>query len=124
MIAVDEAALECDLCETYHIMDYRELPARRAALFACGLPPDSRIMRKLDGAPAGPELLLLARICDALHVLIWQNTRDGMEGRNPPQSIFRAMMATVNPEPEAVGFDSPEDFNEWREAITRGNDNG
>ena len=81
-------------------------------------------MRKLDGAPAGPELLLLARICDALHVLIWQNTRDGMEGRNPPQSIFRAMMATVNPEPEAVGFDSPEDFNEWREAMTRGNDNG
>lgn len=119
MIAVDEAALRCDFLEIYHIMDYRTLPARQAALFACGLPERSRIVRKLTGAAAAPETLLLAVIADALRVLVWQNTRDGAEGRNQPRSIVEALTGPK----ETEGFDSAEDFIAWRASMLDGGDN-
>lgn len=121
MIAVDEAALVCDLAETYHIMDYKALPARQAALFACGLGPDSRIMRRMGGVPATMTELLLARICDGINVLCWQNTPNGRDGVDPPASIFQAIMAAGEEKAPGPGFDSPEDFEEWRDAMLRGN---
>lgn len=119
MIATDEAALRCDFAETYRILDYRELPARRAALFACGLPAGSRIMRKLSGAELTPEQLLLAIIADALRILIWQNTEDGHAGRNLPVSILDTMRRGGET-PEGVGFDTPEEFNAWRDSLMQG----
>lgn len=120
MIAVDEAALRCDMLETYHIFDYRALPARQAALFACGLKESSRIMRKLSGAPAAFESMMLALIADALRILVWQNTKDGMNGSNIPDSILAAML-NRDPEDE-TGFGSVEEFNAWRDSILKGED--
>lgn len=116
MIAADDAALRCDFLEFYHILDYRTLPARRAAVFACGLPERSRIVRKLSGAAASPDTILLAVIADALRVLVWQNTRAGAEGRNPPKSILEALSG---PKPSG-GFDSAEEFLAWRESMLGG----
>lgn len=119
MMTTDEAALRCDMLETYHILDWRALPARQAALFACGLGEGSRIMRKLSGAPAGPEILLLATIADALRLLVWQNTEDGVNGRNQPRSILDTMTGRSG---GGQGFDTVEEFNAWRESMLGGDD--
>ena len=113
MIAVDEAALECDLMETYSIQDYRALPARRAALFAYGLRENSRIKKRLAGASVSLETMLLAVCADALNTLVWFQTEDGRSGENRPVSFAR-LLRGADEEDEAVGFDSPEDYDVWR----------
>ena len=114
MIAKDEGALICDFAETYHIFDYRALPARRAALFAHGLGERSRIRRKLSGKGISVETQLLALVADELQVLIWQNSRDGVHGRNRPKSILSALMGETV---ESVGFVSAEEFEAWRASM-------
>lgn len=116
MIATDEDALACDMMETYRIADYRALPARRAALFASGLREDSRIRRKISGAPASLETLLLARIADSLAMLVWFGSSDGAEGINRPRSILAALRGDPA-EGETVGFASAEDFEAWRASM-------
>lgn len=115
MIAVDEAALQCDFMETYHVPDYRALPARQAALFACGLRSDSRIKMKLAGAKVRPETLLLALIADATRLCAWLQSTDGARGENQPQSITAKLLPES--ESETVGFDSPEAFDAWRASM-------
>lgn len=117
MINTDEAALRCDFLETYHVMDYRALPARQAALFACGLGTGSRIMKKLSGMSVDLQTLLLALIGDAARLLVWQNTEDGIKGRNRPRSIVDQLLSGPH---EAVGFDSPEAFDAWRAQMIGG----
>ena len=116
-MAVDEAALRCDMLETYHIFDYRALPMRQAALFAGGLHEDSRIMRKLSGAPASFNTIMLASIADSLRILIWQNTENGANGTNMPDSILSALF---DQQREKVGFDSAADFDSWRQSLLNG----
>ena len=123
MIALDEAALRCDFLETYHIMDYRALPARQAALFACGLREDSRIMRKLSGAAVGLEAMLLAVIADAVRLLVWQNTENGLKGKNPPVSILDTLIGADRSE-DGPGFDSAEEFEAWRAGMIGGGSDG
>ena len=118
MVAADEAALRCDFAEVYHVLDYRALPARQAALFACGLPDGSRIVRRLTGASAAQETVLLAAIADAVRILVWQNTRDGMDGRNPPPSILTAI--TADKKTDGIGFASAEEFDAWRSGMLGG----
>ena len=64
MISVDEEALICDFAETYHIYDYRSLPARRAATFAVGLRDDSRIKMKMAGMNVSMDSIMIAAIAD------------------------------------------------------------
>jgi len=121
MIAADEEALICDFAETYRLYDYRELPARRAALLACGLRPSSRIMQKMTGARAPIDTLLQAIIADALKILVWQNTRDGAKGRNRPASILASLLGDADDDPE--GFDTAAEFEAWHAAMLGGDRN-
>ena len=66
MISIDKESLECDLLETYGIYDMRELPINRVALFSNGLKDDSRIYKKMNGANADMNTLILAGILDRL----------------------------------------------------------
>ena len=119
MISADEAALRCDFAETYHVLDYRALPARQAALLACGLGPGSRIMKTLSGARIGPDTALLAVIADALRILVWQATEDGHKGRNQPRSILAALTGGKS-SGSGEGFATPEEFEAWRAAMLEG----
>ena len=114
MVGLDEDALTCDFAEVYHVLSWRALPARTAAALAMGLGPDSRIMRKLSGVPIAIDTLLLATIADALHVLVWQRTKDGASGRNRPVLIAEKLLETPA---EDLGFDSIEAFHSWRESM-------
>ena len=115
MIVLDESALICDFAETYHILDWRSLPARQAAILAAGLRPDARIMMKLGGTKAGQDTLLLAMCADTLQILAWQNTEDGHKNRNRPKSVAKLLTARQ----EKAGFATAEEFRAWRARIVR-----
>lgn len=117
MLSVDKAALLCDMAETYHIYNLRALPARQIAIYASGLKEDSRIMRKLSGAPTPFNTMLLAIIADAVRLLVWQNTKDGANGTNVPVSIFSTL---VNKEEKEEGFSSVAEFEAWRNSLLGG----
>lgn len=121
MIVTDRDAWMCDLAETYHIFNYRELPCKTAALFSCGLRDDSRIKKKLSGdTKENTEEMLLAIIADRLGTLVWFNSEDGAKRRNRPKSILSALIGEEEKK-EVQAFDSGKDFEaEWNEITGEG----
>lgn len=124
MVAIDESALICDFAERYHVLDWRALPVKTAAALARGLGADSRIMRKISGAPADSATLLLAAIADALHLLVWQNTEAGVKGKNRPKSLLKMICGKDQSAENGEGFDTAEEFEVWRASMTGGVNNG
>ena len=121
MVGLDEDALICDFAETYHIFNWRQLPARMAATLAMGLGPDSRIFKKINEAPAPVDTLLLAMIADSLRILLWRGTKDGQKGKNPPDSILQKLYGTAVKKTEDLeGFDTVDDFEKWRAEMIGG----
>lgn len=120
MAAADEDALRCDFAQVYRVLDFRRLPLRTAAVLACGLPEDSRIIRKLSGSRIDVTTALLARIFDGVMILAWQNTEDGHKGRNPPKSLFEHLTREDDDTTRAQGFASAADFRAAWAAITAG----
>ena len=114
MIKVDENALICDLAETYHIFDYRQLPPSKVAIFCIGLRDDSRIKMKLSGSKVSPNILLLSGIIDRLNLLLWTKTKDAEKGWNRPKSILDQL---YDKESEVSAFASGEDFEKERQRI-------
>lgn len=119
MLATDEDALVCDFAETYRILDFRMLSVKQAAVLACGLRADSRIMQRLAGLQAPVNTFLLGAIADALKILVWQNTADGVRGRNRPGSILAALLGSVDDEPPE-GFETAAEFEAWHAAMLGG----
>ena len=115
MIARNENALICDFAETYHIYDWRELPVKRAAIYAAGLPDDSRIKRELAGVKLKTDALLLAQIADALNILVWFKTEDGHRNVNRPKSILQSLMEDDTQ--KYMEFDSIEEYEAARKRI-------
>ena len=121
MIRADETALICDLAETYGILDWRALPLKTAAALSSGLRESSRIKMKIAGVQADQETLLLAAAVDRLSLLVWAKTKDGINGRNRPDSIFEKL--TGRPEEdkkdETIAFDNGEAFRAaWEKAVS------
>lgn len=57
---------------------------------------------------------LQALTIDKLSVLIWQKTKDGVKGRNIPESLYRKLEGLDdNKKAELQKFESEEDFLEW-----------
>lgn len=106
------------MAETYHILDWRALPARLAATLATGLRDNSRVKMQYSGAKAGTDTLLLATCADALKILVWQNTKDGRKGHNPPKSILSSLIDPADTG-DTKGFDSPADFTAWRNEMLK-----
>lgn len=125
MIRADADALACDMAETYGIYDMRTLPLSRAAVFACGLRGDARIIQAVAGISGSAESridrMLLAVIADGVNTLAWQNTKDGHKGKNRPESLFSALFKKEEKTRDSVrAFDSPEAFQAAWKAATGG----
>lgn len=116
MIRTDEDALICDLAETYHIYDYKQLPATLVAVFSFGLPESSRIKLKMSGQLVPLETMLLAGISDTVSMLLWINSKDGQKGVNRPSSTVSALTNQSNKN-ESVAFNSGEDFERVRNKL-------
>lgn len=114
MIIADEDALICDFAETYGIYDYRQLPLRKAAVFASGLRDDSRIKMKLSGLNADPQTIMNAAAVDRLGLLVWMQSKDGAKGRNRPVSILNRILNPTKEKNRVVAFHSGQAFeDEW-----------
>lgn len=113
MVSEDEDSLICDFAQYYHILDYRELGLNKAVILASGLPPESRIMKKLMDQKYDINTMLLANIADSMALNVWTKTKDAAKNRNRPQSITKAL--TQSKEKEAKAFSSPAEFEaEWK----------
>lgn len=112
MIDTDEDALMCDFAEYYHVYNYRQLKPSYAATLAAGLREGSRIRTILGGLPVPMPLYVQMAQNDALNLIAWLNTKDGVEGKNRPKSILAAINGTDNS--IVQGYSSGEDFmKEW-----------
>lgn len=112
MINTDEDALFCDFAETYHVFDYTALPPITAARLASGLRDTSRIRIKMSGTDITLNTSLLAAAVDALALLVWQNTKDGIKGTNRPKSVLSVLLDSKD-ENKVIGFKSAD---EWQAA--------
>lgn len=119
MMVIDEDALICDLAETYHIFDYRELPCTKVALFAAGLRENSRIKMKIAGMKYPLETMVEVAMLDRVSVLLWLQTKDGQNGTNRPESVMAKLLGE-QPNKEVVAFRFGEDFEKCWNAITEG----
>lgn len=126
MIALDEEALICDFAETYHIYDYRSLPARLAATYAVGLRNESRIkmlMKKEENGQIVSDVeLLISVLIDRVGTLI-----SGFGGGEPLQSYVTQCyegVVTKDPEDGIQRFDSVEDFEAEKHRLLSGESNG
>lgn len=118
MLKNDEDALICDLAETYHIYDYRQLPAWKVAVFSYGLKDDSRIKMKLFNQHVDLTTLLLATAVDKLSMLLWAKTADAQKGRNKPQLIVDSLLNNAIDNKNMV-FHSGKDFEIARAKLLR-----
>ena len=92
MVAEAKDALICDFAEYYHIYDFESMKPSRAAIYAWGLPDDSRIKRAMNNQPVTTDLLLKAAMVDRLSLLVWSKTQDAEKGKNQPQSIVAQLL--------------------------------
>ena len=101
MIREDKNSWICDMAETYNIYDYRRVPVKMLGILSAGLRDDSRIRQKLEGIKADPDTIIMAKIYDLVHILLWSKTKDGEKGRNYPRSIAKTFLESDEPEPTA-----------------------
>ena len=118
MLNTDSDALECDLAETYHIYNYKELPLKKVALFSVGLREESRIKMKILNIKYPFKTILMSDIADKLAMLLW--IYQGAKKNEKPDLIlpklFDVEMSKFN-DKAIVSFASIEDFEEERKRI-------
>lgn len=109
----------CDLAETYHVFNYRELPAKLVATLVAGLRADSRTKMEINGAKAPTDTLIMAMVYDKLNQWIWLNSKQGRKGHNPPPSLVEKL---VNNEKQSKvqAYDSGDEFDLAFKRITGG----
>lgn len=119
MVAFDEDALICDFAETYHIFDYRSLPAELVATLAVGLRENSRIKIKMSGLKIEFTQYLLAALFDKVNWICWTKTKDAETGVNAPDRILNRILGIEqeDSQDEYTVYDSPEAFERARQAI-------
>ena len=63
--------------------------------------------------------MLLALAVDGINTMIWQQTKDGMKGRNRPESIFKKLTEEKQPKEDLETFDDVASFEDWYRAKMR-----
>lgn len=113
LLSDSEDEIICDLAETYHVLNYQELPPDLVATLVIGLPDSSRIKRKLTKKKTTMEAELLALIVDLMATYMW--SRSGRKGTKPP-SIYKILTKEDKEKDELEAFDSIEEYEAWRKS--------
>lgn len=113
MLNVSEDDLVCDLAETYHIFNWRELPPSLVATLSVGLSNDSRIKRRISNQRVTFNDMLMALLIDGVNLLVWQNTKDGAKNRNRPESLYKKFTEDEKPKDDLEVFTSVEAYEKW-----------
>ena len=123
MLALDKNAVICDLAETYHIFNYRQLPPKLLATLVVGLRDDSRIKMKLEDSKASLDRILLISILDHLKMLLWLNSNDGAKGTNKPKPLLNSFL-DIKEKKDIRVFRTSEEFEKERQRIVERSRNG
>lgn len=107
------------MAETYHVLNWRELPLKTAAILASGLREDSRSFRKLNGQKLQSDQYVQYAILDELRLLVWLQTKDAEKGRNQPKSLLASIL-DPKPKSDITAFRTPEEFEARRKKIIAG----
>lgn len=69
---------------------------------------------KINGAKLPNDIWLLASAVDRLSILVWRQSKDGQEGKNPPELITARLIEQDSPD-ELMTFNSGAEFDKaWR----------
>lgn len=117
MYAQDKTAWECDMAETYGILDWESVPVRKLATLSAGLRHDSRSVMALSGERIDLQESLLAMMADRLTWLCWAKTVDGRKGRNEPESILELLLGKTEKDSDVMSFTTSEEFETERNRI-------
>lgn len=117
MLSVDEEAFICDMAETYHIFNYKEVKVSLLATLAKGLKHDSRIKLKIANEEFSLDTMLLIGIYDRLTLLVYANSKDASKGRNKPKLLMDQVKKKND---NYISFDSAEEFEETLKRIKGG----
>lgn len=127
MRALDNDALICDFAQYYHIYDFTALDLKYAAVLACGLPKESRIMTVMSGKKFQADTLIQLAILDTVraleHAFIQAHSKDEL-----PE--FRSLLTELFGEDaqediDAQWFTSADDFKaEWARVTGKVTDDG
>lgn len=122
MRATCKSALICDMAQFYHIYDIETYSIQYMALLACGLPADSRTIRKLTGQKLTLEQYLMAGILDSLQEANYLTLKKSFKGRHePPRSVLAQLTGADEDESNEVrGFKSADDFERAKARIING----
>lgn len=105
----------CDLAETYHITDYKSLPASTVAILVAGLRENSRIKMKQSDVKASQETLLLAAVIDRIGLLISTVTGQKLEESVLEQFVGESIKTKkAGQKKDHVVFANPEEFERAR----------
>ena len=115
MINTDKGLLECDLAETYGIIDFEGLPLSKAANLSYGLRDNSRIKMKLSGTQITTDTLLLASAVDQLNFIAWSKTENAQHGHGRPKSVVNALLHPQERENEV--FTTADEFERVRREL-------
>lgn len=119
MIKVCEDKLICDLAETYHILNYRELPPFLVAVFLLGLREDSRVKLHFAKIDITLEQALLAKISDSLDFIAWTKTKDASKGRRYQGKSMLKELTEKKEKEEYLQFETPEEFETYMKQFER-----
>ena len=123
LIATQEDELICDLAETYHILNYRELPVKLLGTLVAGLPEHSRTKLKLNNVSMSQNDIMLISILDRLNILVWQKTKDGQKGKNKPKLILGEILKPSKKE-DIETFTDGDSFDRRRKELIGGISDG
>ena len=114
-----EDDLICDLAETYHILNLRELSPCLVAVLSLGLRDDSRVKMHFSKTKITLEQALLARMSDCMSFLAWSKTKDAQKGRRyKEKSILKELLMPEKKE-DLMLFESVEDFDSYMKRFER-----
>ena len=105
------------MAETYHVLNWRELPLKTAAILASGLHQDSRCFRKLNEQKLRSDEYTIFAILDEIRAFHWAWTQAHSEKKGKrPESILLKMLK-IDETPKVTGFRTPEEFEARRKII-------
>ena len=105
-----EDEIICDLAQTYHVLNYQELPPSLVATLVVGLPEDSRLKKKITGTRVTLDNLLMAVMIDNFNNYVWSKRR---KRGSRPKSLYKKFAELDKPKDDLMSFRSPEEYERW-----------
>ena len=110
MYATDRDALVCDMAETYHVYDVRQLPVPLFATLAAGLRSNSRIRMKMAGYEYIPPELGIFAIHDILMKVF-------SDKKAKPDMLVDTWLGEGKKKAEGRSFTTTEELDDFRQRI-------